>query len=35
MMQRVYDNLSSILEVKVQPMEEILMQKEKDNHSHT
>lgn len=33
-MQRVYDNLSSILEVTVQPMEEMLMQKEKDN-SHT
>lgn len=35
MMQRVYDNLSSILEVTVQPMEEMLMQKEKDNDSHT
>lgn len=35
MMQRVYDNLSSILEVTVQPMEEMLMQKEKDNNSHT
>lgn len=35
MMQRVYDNPSSILEVTFQPMEEMLMQKEKDNNSHT